>query len=183
MFDLLDNDYVILKHITNIHYKLKTEHTNLWKIYKNRDWQTLILYRRDLFSTIISYCISVLINKWHDIETLKNKINIDRNFFVKSFTFYIDQYRMLVELKKEFDNCKILSYEDLSNDHNDIKKQTGLFLQSNSNHACTHSKNADNSKMIENYKELKLLFYTDLIYSFNVPGINVTKKCSIHIAK
>jgi hypothetical protein len=183
-FDSLNSDNVVVKNVVMPLKKMKDSHPILWEEYTKHNWNTVILYRQDLFSTIISYCIAEYKNKNDDdinhfqthTAKLSNQLTFDQEYFTEKFMFYVEQYKILVEFMNEFKNHIVLAYEDFPDDHVDIKRKVHGFADLNNEDQVQHvlTKNIDNKDMIENYEELHTLFLT-LVEEFIVDGIEISE--------
>jgi len=183
-FDSLNSDNVVVKNVVVPLKEMKDSHPILWEEYTKHNWNTVILYRQDLFSTIISYCIAEYKNKNDDdinhfqthTAKLSNQLTFDQEYFTEKFMFYVEQYKILVEFMNEFKNHIVLAYEDFPDDHVDIKRKVHGFADLNNEDQVRHvlTKNIDNKDMIENYEELHTLFLT-LVEEFIVDGIEISE--------
>lgn len=183
-FDSLKSDNVVVKNVVMPLKRMKDSHPILWKEYTTHNWNTVILYRQDLFSTIISYCIAEYKNKNDDnnnhfqnyTDKLDNQLTFDQEYFTEKFMFYVEQYKILVEFMNEFENHIVLAYEDFPDDHVDIKRKVHGFTDLNNEEQIENilTKNVDNKDSIENHEELHTLFLT-LVEKFVVDGIEISE--------
>jgi hypothetical protein len=112
-------DIVLKNHIQHLDWlpdpSLVTE-------FKQVDWTTIVLLRRDLFKMALSLAVSEKTGQWmkyHDVPAFE----IDSNDFKTSLDYVLDMTRAVIHNKYDFKYHQVIFYEGLSFNHqNDFNK-------------------------------------------------------------
>ena len=123
--------------------------------FKQVNWITICLLRKNLFDATISRCISHKTGIWDaDDGIISESINLDPDFFIYNFKLTINYTELLLNDAYDFKYKNIIYYEDLTFDNSADLKLIGLPQIGISNKISTIP-NKEKSLIVKNYFDLK----------------------------
>jgi len=161
---LILKEYISSKYVVkNLIYK------NTLNFINDPLYYNILLLRLDLFEMSLSLSLSKTSNNWEFKDY--NKYNINILLFKDNLDFYLQSYKLLLELNIKFDS--IIFYEDLTNNLNDDLAL--LDFSTNKKFDTLKDKSLPKEENIINLEELKI-FYDKYIKTTDINFINYKLK-------
>lgn len=111
---VIKSNNVVLKTPYHQLLELKRTYPYYYKKLMSIQWYCIILFRRNLFDTVISYTISDILHEWNGYEVPTRPIDIDADKLFSHLTITMDNWYGLLTNTISMPIHEIVFYEDLA---------------------------------------------------------------------
>lgn len=148
------NSVITKNHVNHLSAIQKTMPDKFFQ-FKNVNWFTIVLLRKDIFENTISRCISYITGEWNNYSyTDNNCFYIDVDYFISNLNETINYWHIVDQNTLEIEYNKIVYYEDLTFNANIDFKHLDIFLE-DQDITLFSTRAPSKYKLVKNIFELK----------------------------